>query len=100
MDIEDFKKSFEEIEDFRQMGKVKHKLMNILFIGVIASIANANTFLEIGAFAEVKEEWLKKYMDFDNGVPSHDTIQRVFSYHMLFGYPSCYIGYNILVTIF
>ncbi len=80
MDIEDFKKSFEEIEDFRQMGKVKHKLMNILFIGVIASIANANTFLEIGAFAEVKEEWLKKYMDFDNGVPSHDTIQRVFEH--------------------
>lgn len=80
MDIKDFKKSFEEIEDFRQAGKVKHKLIDILFIGVVASIANANTFLEIGAFAEVKEDWLKKYIDLEYGVPSHDTIQRVFEH--------------------
>ena len=34
MDTEDFKKSFEEIEDFRQPWKVKHKLIDILFIGI------------------------------------------------------------------
>ena len=80
MDTEDFKKSFEGIEDFRQPWKVKHKLIDILFIGIVASIANANSFIEIGAFAEVKEEWLKKYIDLEYGVPSHDTIQRVFEH--------------------
>ena len=80
MDTYDFKKSFEGIEDFRQAGKVKHKLIDIIFIGVVASIANANSFIEIGAFAEVKEEWLKKYIDLEYGVPSHDTIQRVFEH--------------------
>lgn len=80
MDIQEFKKSFEEVEDFRQEGKVRHKLINILFIGVVATIANANTFLEIGTFAVIKEEWLRKYIDIDNGVPSHDTIQRVFEH--------------------
>lgn len=80
MDTDDFKKCFDGIEDFRQLGKVKHKLIDIIFIGVVASIANANSFIEIGAFAEVKEEWLKKYIDLEYGVPSHDTIQRVFEH--------------------
>lgn len=80
MDIKEFKDSFEKVEDFRQAGKVKHILINILFIGVVATIANANTFIEIGEFAEVKEEWLRKYIDLDNGVPSHDTIERVFEH--------------------
>ncbi len=80
MSIEDFKDSFENIEDFRQEKKVRHSLIEILFIAVVASIANANTWIEIGAFAEVKEEWLKKYISLENGIPSHDTFQRVFEH--------------------
>lgn len=80
MSIEDFKDSFGNIEDFRQEKKVKHSLTEILFMAVVASIANANTWIEIGAFAEVKEEWLKKYIPLENGIPSHDTFQRVFEH--------------------
>lgn len=76
----DFKDCFGNIEDFRQEWKVKHSLIEILFIAVIATIANANTWLEIGAFAEAKEEWLKKYITLENGIPSHDTFQRVFEH--------------------
>lgn len=71
MEIKDFKDSFEQVEDFRQHGKVKHKLIDILFIAVAATIANANSFIEIGEFAEVKQDWLRKYIDLENGVPSH-----------------------------
>ena len=28
---------------------------------------------------EKKEKWLKKYLELPNGIPSHDTIQRVIS---------------------
>lgn len=78
MTIKKFKEAFSRVEDFRQEGKVKHNLMEIFFIAVVASLANANTWCEIGSFAEVKEEWLKKYIPLENGVPSHDTFQRVF----------------------
>lgn len=78
MSINDFEGSFKNVKDFRQEWKVKHKLIEILFIAVIATIANANTWIEIGTFAKVKKEWLKKYMALENGVPSHDTFQRVF----------------------
>jgi len=33
--------------------------------------------VEIAEFAEVYEDYLKKYIRLENGVPSHDTIQRV-----------------------
>ena len=78
MDIKNFKESFKNIKDFRQAHKVKHDLTEMLFVAVIATIANCNTWLEIEAFAEIKSELLKKYVKLENGIPSHDTFQRVF----------------------
>lgn len=78
MDISEFKDSFESMKDFREAWKVKHKLTEILFIAVVATIANANSWIEIASFAEVKEDLLKKYIPLENGIPSHDTFKRVF----------------------
>lgn len=78
MKIKDFKESFKNVKDFRQAHKVKHDLTEMLFVAVIATIANCNTWLEIEAFAEIKSELLKKYVKLENGIPSHDTFQRVF----------------------
>jgi hypothetical protein len=44
----------------------------------VPTITNANTCLEIEAFAQIKEEFLKRYVELENGIPSHDTFQRVF----------------------
>jgi len=30
-------------------------------------------------FAKSKEKWLKKFLELPNGIPSHDTMQRVIS---------------------
>lgn len=78
MDIKEFKDTFGAVKDFRQEHKVKHNLTDILFIAIVGTVANANTWLEIEAFAEIKEEWLRKYIKLENGIPSHDTFQRVF----------------------
>lgn len=78
MDETLFKSAFENVSDFRQTWKVKHKLIEIIFTTVIATIANANTWIEVESFVEAKEEWFKKYVDLENDVPSHDTYERVF----------------------
>ena len=78
MDIKDFFESFEIVEDFRQQGKVKHKLNEIFFIAIVATIANADSWIDICDFAIAKENWLKRYIELENGVPSHDTFERVF----------------------
>lgn len=67
----------EIIEDVRQEGKVRHKIKDILIIVLFATLANADTWEEIADFATWNEEYLKQYIELKNGVPSHDTIQRV-----------------------
>ena len=67
----------EYIEDVRQPWKVKHSLKDILVIVLFATLANADDWVEIAMFAESYQEYLKKYISLENGVPSHDTIQRV-----------------------
>jgi len=35
--------------------------------------------MSIAYFAEIKQDWLKTFLRLPNGIPSHDTIQRVMS---------------------
>ena len=65
------------IEDARQQNKVRHSLKDILVIVLFATLGNADDWVEIGIFAKMHEEYLRQYIPLRNGVPSHDTIQRV-----------------------
>lgn len=67
----------EYIEDARQEKKIKHSLKDILVIVLFATLANADDWVEIALFAQSNENYLKKYIELKNGIPSHDTIQRV-----------------------
>ncbi len=53
---------------------------NILFISTCAVICGASTWNEIEAYGYSKREWLSGFLDLSNGIPSHDTINRFFSY--------------------
>lgn len=67
----------EYIPDSRQESKVRHKLKDIVVIVLFATLGNADDWVEISLFAECYQEYLRKYIDLENGIPSHDTIQRV-----------------------
>lgn len=71
-------KYFEVIEDKRDAWKVKHNLLEIIFMAIVATVCRAETWQEIGAFAEEKEAWFRKYIALENGIPSHDTFERCF----------------------
>jgi predicted transposase YbfD/YdcC len=57
----------------------KYSLESILFIALTGMLCGADSFIEIVDIADANFEWLKKYIDLPNGIPSHDTICRVFS---------------------
>ncbi len=67
----------EIIEDVRQHRKVRHSIKDILIIVLFATPANADTWEQIADFALWNEEYLRQYIELKNGIPSHDTIQRV-----------------------
>lgn len=69
---------FADLEDPRQAHKVKHSLDDIILLSIFAVISNAQSWAEIAEFGIAKEEWLRQYLVLENGIPSHDTIQRVF----------------------
>ena len=65
--------------DSREQHKVKHLMKDIVAIVFFATVANANEWTQIHFFAVEKEQFLRKYLKLANGIPSHDTIQRVFA---------------------
>ena len=65
--------------DKRQEKKVLHKLNEIIGIAFFAMLGNANTFPEIEVFGIEHEEALREYFRLENGIPSHDTIERSFA---------------------
>ena len=67
------------ISDERQEWKVLHKLSDIVLIVLMALFANADDWHEIEIFARANENILRRYAELKNGIPSHDTIQRVMS---------------------
>lgn len=67
----------EYIEDTRQQTKVRHTLKDILVIVLFATLANADDWVEMALFAENCQDYLRKYIELKNGIPSHDTFRRV-----------------------
>ena len=74
-----FVDAFVDLPDPRVERCKKHRLSDILVIAVCAVICGADSFEEIERFGETKEAWLKGFLDLPNGIPSHDTFNRVFA---------------------
>lgn len=74
-----FIESFSKIEDPRIERTKKHLLMDIVALTLFAIMSGAQTFDEIELFGKLHKKWLKKYLQLPNGIPSHDTINRLLS---------------------
>ena len=72
-----FYDGLEKIYDFRMRGKVKHRLSDCLIVIILATMSGCNIFREFVAFAKRYENRFRKLHLLDNGVPSHDTLERV-----------------------
>ena len=70
---------FKNQNDTRMQGKVKHLMSDIIMITFLAILARCDGWDEIAMFAKSKEKWLKEFLELPNGIPSHDTMQRVIS---------------------
>jgi predicted transposase YbfD/YdcC len=70
---------FELITDPRCEDDILHNLVDIIVIVILASLTGAKGFNEIYLFAQSREQWLRRFLELPNGIPSHDTINRVMS---------------------
>ncbi|MEI7881791.1 MAG: ISAs1 family transposase [bacterium] len=56
-----------------------HRLIDILVIGVCTLLCGGEGFNDMEDFGEAKKDWLKTFLELPNGIPSHDTFNRVFA---------------------
>jgi predicted transposase YbfD/YdcC len=56
-----------------------HKLIDILVIGLCTMITVGENFTDMEDFGNAKRDWLEGFLELPNGIPSHDTFNRVFS---------------------
>lgn len=77
--IERFHAHFSHIEDPRIDRRRLHLINDIFFLSVCAVLAGADGFTEIEEFGHQRIEWLRKYIALAEGIPSHDTIGRLFA---------------------
>jgi len=70
---------FADLTDPRIDRTKKHLLLDILAITLCATIAGADSWEEVERFGKAKHDWLKRFLQLPNGIPSHDTLNRVFA---------------------
>lgn len=69
-----FLSHFATLRDPRQAAKVLYPLPEILLLLLCATIAGADDFVEIGLWGEEHQDFLRRFLPFERGIPSHDTL--------------------------
>jgi predicted transposase YbfD/YdcC len=69
---------FTRLKDPRRAHRRLHLLQDIIVLALCAVIAGAQDWQEIETFGRKRRDWLKRFLKLPNGIPSHDTFERVF----------------------
>lgn len=70
---------FSSIKDPRLDRTKLHQLIDIITITICAVISGAESWSDIELFGHCKYDWFKSFLELPNGIPSHDTFNRVFA---------------------
>jgi predicted transposase YbfD/YdcC len=72
------KKYFGKLKDPRINRRKRHLLIDIITISVCAVVSGCDDWQQIETFGNSRFDWLKRFLRLPNGIPSHDTFERVF----------------------
>lgn len=68
-----------QVPDPRIDRRKEHDLVDILVIAVCTLLCAGETFNDMEDFGKAKLDWFKTFLRLRNGIPSHDTFNRVFA---------------------
>lgn len=75
--VEGLRYCFADLKDPRVQGRCDHLLLDIMAITLVAVMCGAEDWTDIEEFGCSRHGWLKSFLELPNGIPSHDTFQRV-----------------------
>jgi predicted transposase YbfD/YdcC len=84
---------FSSLKDPRVQGRKRHLLLDIIAIALCAVIAGADNWQQVEAFGRKRLGWLGNFLSLPNGIPSHDTFERVFERLAPAAFQRCLLGW-------
>src|SRR6516164_5590312 len=75
--IDEIIRHFEELEDPRSEINLRHPLLSVVVIALLAVLAGGGGPTAIAQWAVLKQEFLLQVLDLPNGIPSKDVFRRV-----------------------
>jgi predicted transposase YbfD/YdcC len=69
---------FRRLRDPRRQHLKRHLLIDVIVIAICGVICGANDWQQVATFARKRRAWLETFLELPNGIPSHDTLERVF----------------------
>lgn len=70
---------FEGLPDPRVNRTRAHKLVDIMVIGLCSILTTGEGFTDMEFLGRAQQDWFETFLELPNGIPSHDTFNRVFS---------------------
>lgn len=70
---------FSGMKDPRIERTKRHLMDDILFISIAAVLSGVESWDEMELYGKNKQQWLSTFLELPNGIPSHDTFNRLFA---------------------
>jgi predicted transposase YbfD/YdcC len=72
------KHHFRKLKDPRIDRHKRHLLLDIIVISLCAVLCGAKDWQQVETFGNQRLDWLRRFLQLPNDIPSHDTFERVF----------------------
>jgi predicted transposase YbfD/YdcC len=90
----DFLEAFSALPDPRQSKKVLYPLDEVLLLTLCAVLCGADGWVSVALFGEQKHKFLRRFLPFENGTPSHDQLGLIFGALDAQAFQACFIAWT------
>ncbi|MCY2953038.1 MAG: ISAs1 family transposase [Planctomycetota bacterium] len=86
-----------QIPDPRRHNRL-HKLSDIITLAIFAAICGTEGSVDVAEYGRRNLNWLKTFLDRPHGIPSHDTLGRVFARLQPEEFERCFMAWMASLT--